>query len=68
VLFELRIGVRREHFAVGVDVDALAVRLLEQELEVAEVMAGDDDERAFFNLERDGGRDGCAVSLGVGLV
>ena len=32
VFFEFRIGVRGQHFAVGVDIDALARRLLQQEL------------------------------------
>lgn len=38
MLFELRIAVGRKHLAMGVDVHALAVGLLEKELEVSEVM------------------------------
>ena len=41
VLLQARIGVAGEHLAVGVDVDALALGLLEQLFEVLQVVAGD---------------------------
>ena len=57
-----------QHFAMGVDVDALALSLLQQPLEIVQVMAGDDDERPLFHLQRYGGGGGCAKGLGVGPV
>lgn len=68
MLFELRIAVGRKHLAMGVDVHALAVGLLEKELEVSEVMAADDDEGAFFDREGNGCRNRCAEGFGVRLV
>ena len=65
MLFELRIAVGRKHLAVGVDVHALAVGLLEKELEVSEVVAADDDERAFFDGERHLRGDGVAERCGI---
>ena len=53
VLLELRIAVGRQHFAVGVDVDALALGLLQKQLQVVQIMAGDDDEGAFFHRAGD---------------
>ena len=53
---------------MGVHVDALALGLLEKLLQVVQVVARDDDERAGLDLERDLGRLGRAVRLGVRLV
>ena len=68
VLLQLGVRVRRKHLAVGVHVDALALGLLEKLLQVVQVVARDDDERAGLDLERDLGRLGRAVRLGVRLV
>ena len=51
VLLELRIVVRRQHLAVGVDIDARALRLLQQHLEVLEVVAGNQDARVLAHAE-----------------
>ena len=67
-LLQLGIGVRRQHLAVGVDVDALALGLLEQQLQVVQVVTGHDDERAGLDLEGDGGGLGRAERAGVGGV
>ena len=40
---QLRIAVRRQHFAVGIDVDAGAFRLLQQVVEIFQVVARDQD-------------------------
>jgi hypothetical protein len=45
VLRKARVGVRREHLAVGVDVDARSAGLFEEVGEVLEVVAGDQDAR-----------------------
>ena len=58
----------RQHFAVRVDIHALARRLLQQQLQVVEIMAGDDDERPLLHRQRNGHGRGCAIALGVGLV
>ena len=68
VLLELRVGVGRQHLAVRVDVDALAVGLLEQRREVGEVVAGDEDGLARALAERDLRRLRLAVGAGVGRV
>jgi len=68
IFLQLGIGVGRQHFAVGVDVDALSGGLLQQQLQILQVVAGDHDERAFFHGERHGSGNGSAVGLGVGLV
>ena len=47
-----------QHFAVGVDVDASALGLLQQQLQIVEIVAGDDDERPLLHRQRDGGRRG----------
>ena len=49
-LAQLGIAVRGQHLAVGVYVYALALGLLKQEFQVIQVVAGDYDVRAFFNL------------------
>ena len=58
VFFKLRIAVGGQHFAVGVDVDAFALGLLQQQLQIVEIVAGDDDERPLLHRQRDGGRRG----------
>lgn len=58
----------REHFAVGVDVDAFAFCLLEEAFHIFKVVAGNDDERAFFDGQGNRRRNRCAVRRGVGFV
>ena len=45
--FRPGIAVGRQHFAVGIDVDAFALGLLEEFLQHRQVMAGDQDALAF---------------------
>ena len=68
VLFQLRIAVGRQHFTVGVDVDAFTLGLLQQQFQIVEIVAGDDDERPLLHRQRDGGRRGRTVAFGVGLI
>ena len=68
ILLQLRIGVGRQHLAVGVDAHACALGLLQQKLQVVQVVAGDDDERARLHLHGDGGGLRRAVSARVGLI
>ena len=56
ILFKARVAVRGQHLAVRIDVDALALRLLEQALQVVQVVAGNHDERSLFHRQRHGGR------------
>ena len=67
-LLQLRVAVGGQHLRVGVDVDALALRLLEQLLHVEQVMAGNHDERPFFNGQRHFHRHRVAKGPGVGGV
>ena len=68
ILFQFRIAVSGQHFAMGVDVDAFALSLLQQQLQVVEIMTGDDDERSLFYSQRNGNRYGRSVAFGVGLI
>jgi len=65
VFFEPGIPVGRQHFAVGVDVDALALGLFEQHLQVKQVVAGHDDERAV--VAGNGYRGGFRMPVGAGI-
>ena len=55
----------RQHFAVRIDVDALAFALLQDHLQVLQVMAGDQDGLALLHAERHFCRDRMAVGAGV---
>ena len=68
VLVQFRIGVGRQHLAVGVDVDALARRLFQEHLKVVQVVARDHDEGSLFDGQGHRRRHGVAVGLRIGLV
>jgi len=68
VLLEGGIGVSRQHLAMGVDVDARALGLLEQLVQVAQVVATDQDRGAGAHADVGLRRFGVAVGAGVGLV
>lgn len=68
IFFQLRVGVRREHLAVRIDCDAAASRLLQQELQVVQIMAGHNDERAGLHGKRHMDRGRLAEAFGVGFV
>ncbi len=57
-----------QHLAVRVDVNALAVRLLEQFFQVLEVVAGNEDRLSRHRRDADGRGHGVAVGAGVGGV
>ena len=63
VLLERRVGVRRQHFAVRVDVDALAFGLLQDQFEVVQVVAGNNDGLARNRLRV----DACRFRMSEGL-
>ncbi len=58
----------RQHLAVGVDVDPLALGLLQQHLEVLEVVTRDHDGLALDRRDAHRGGDGVTVGRGVGPV
>ncbi|MPM94071.1 hypothetical protein SDC9_141214 [bioreactor metagenome] len=58
----------RQHFSVGVDIDSLVFGLLQEQVEIVEIMAGNNDERSLFNGERDSDGNRNAVGLSVGAV
>jgi len=74
ITFKMRIGLqlgvsmRRQHFAMGVNVDTLVLGLLQQQMKVIKIMATDYDKRPFFNCERNSGGNRCSIGLGVCLV
>ena len=43
----------RQHFPVGVDVDAFSLRLLQQQLQIVKIVAGDDDEDSEVIKDRE---------------
>ena len=50
---QLRVAVRRQHFAVGINVDASAFSLLQQVVEIFQVMTGDQDTFTLGRLHVD---------------
>ena len=68
IFFKLWISVGWQHFAVGVDIHALILCLLKQLLEIVKIVTGDNDERPFFNGERNLGWFWCAVGFSVGAI
>ena len=68
VFLEERIVMRWQHLAVRVDIDARALRLLQEHFEVSEVMAGNQDGRILADAEIDLRDLGVAVMLRVRLV
>ena len=65
VVPERRVGMRRQHLAVGVDVDAAPLRLVEELLQVAEVVSRDENAGTVPNVQPDG-RD-LRVAKGPGV-
>jgi len=68
VFLQARIGVRGQHLPVGIDVNALALGLAQQEFQILQIVAADDDEGPFFDQERYCRRDGRSICLRVGLI
>ena len=68
VLLQPGVAVGREHLAVGIDVDAVPFGLLEDLLQDAQVVAGNQDRLAGLGAELDRGRYRMAVPLDVRLV
>ena len=68
VFLQPGVAVGGQHLAVGVDVDPLALGLLEQLFEHAQVVARDEDRLARLGAELNRGRHRVAVAVGVGLV
>ena len=68
ILFQFRVAVAGQHLAVGVDVDALALGLLQQKLQIAQIVAGNQDGLALTCAKRNRSRYGVAVLSCVGGV
>jgi hypothetical protein len=54
VFLQPRIAVAGQHLTMGVDVDAFAFGLLQDDLQVLEVVAGNENGLAFFGTQRNG--------------
>jgi hypothetical protein len=65
VFLQFRIAVAGQHLTMGVDVDAFAFGLLQDDLQVLEVMAGNQNGLAFFGAQRHRGRHRVAVGAGI---
>ncbi len=50
---------------MGVDIDAFALGLLQEQLQIVEIVAGNDDEGAFFYGQGHG--RGCRSTIGFGV-
>ena len=68
IFFKRRITMGREHLAVGMDVDALAGRLLQQLVQILQIVGGHHDEGAFFDVGVHPRGDGVAEGGGVSAV
>ncbi len=68
VRLQLGVAVAGQHLTVGVDVDAFALGLLQQGLQVLQVVAGDEDALALAVAEGNGRGDRMPVGSGVGGV
>ena len=68
VFLQLRIAVAGQHLAMGVNVDALILGLLQEHSQIFEVMAGDEDALAGDVTERHRGGDGMTVVSGVACI
>ena len=68
IFLKSRIGMGRQHLAMGIDVDAFALGLLQKQLTVLQVMPGDDDKGAFLHGQGHGGGHGVTIGFSVGLV
>lgn len=53
---------------MSVNVDAFAFCLFEEKFQIFQIVAGNDDERAFFNGQRNRRRNRCTISRRVGFV
>ena len=68
VFVQFRIAVRGQHFAVGVNVDALPRRLLQKLVQILQIVTGHDDERPFFDIRVDARGYGVAEGICVRAV
>ncbi len=68
IFLERRVGVGRQHLAVGIDIDPGALGLVQQFLQVLEVMAADQDAGVGPHPDIDLGDLGMAVGRRIGLV
>ena len=68
VLFKFGIVVCREHLAVGIDVDARVLALLQQLLDVVQIVSADEDTRTVAHSDVHFCDFGVAESGGVGFV
>ena len=58
----------REHFTVSIDIDPFALCLLQKELQIMQIMTGNNDKRSLFHGQRNRNRYGCPIAFGVRLI
>ncbi len=68
VFLELGVRMGGQHLAVGVDIYALALGLLQQQVQVVQVVTRNNDKRSLFNGHGYLCGDGGAVGFGVGFI
>ncbi len=68
VFLEGRVIIGRQHFAVGVDIDACTVGLLQELFQVFQIVAGNKNARVPAHADVHLRDFGFAVGFGIGLV
>ena len=68
IFFQFRIPVARQHFPVGIDIDALARGLPEQCIQILQIVAGHQDRFSPFGAQRYRSGHRMAVGAGVGRI
>jgi len=68
IFFQALVAMAGQHFPMRINIDALALRLLQKHFQVLQIMPGNHDKRTFFHVNINGMRRRIAVNLGVCLV
>ena len=68
ILLQFRVGVGRQHLTVSIDIDPLALGLLQQQLQIVQIVAGDHNEGPLLHSQGNFNRLGVTKSFGIGLI
>ena len=68
VLFQLGITVSREHFTVGINIDALVLGLLQELFQIKEIMSGNDNKRPFLHSQTHFCWNGITIGFRISLI
>ena len=68
ILFQFGITMCGQHFAMGINIDAPALGLLQQQLEIMQIVTGNHNKRPLFHSQRNGNRYRRAIAFGICLI